>query len=148
MQKYKILLSFLFIQLKKLLCKWMQTWANLTNLNVQQWNEEKRFQSNPLQPKGRNWNKPWLGGTIKLKISLDPQKEEWQNQTTRISTEHKLFKILDHWPRTQVLKPTNQVGGPPTLTNERKENTKSQGLEEIKWMMWRTDLRLTESCYK
>ena len=124
MQKYKILLSFLFKQLRKLLCKWMQTWENLTNLSIQQWNEAKRSQSNPLQPKGRNWNKPWLGGTNNLKSLLDPQKEEWQTQTIRSSTENKVFKGLDHWPRTQALKLTNQAGGPPTLTNARKSNTK------------------------
>ena len=35
----------------------------------------KRSQTNSLQPKGINWNKPWLGGTNKLKILLDPQKK-------------------------------------------------------------------------
>ena len=125
-------MSFLFKQLQILLCKWMQTWVNLTNLSTQQWNEVKISQSNPLQPKGIKWNKSWLTGTNKLKISLDPQNEEWQNWITRISTEHKVFNGLDHWPRTQAIKLTNQVGGPPTLTNGRKPNTKSQELEEIK----------------
>ena len=41
-----------------------------------------------------DWNKPWLGETNKLKSSLDPQRKEWQTETTGSSIEYKEFKDL------------------------------------------------------
>ena len=41
-----------------------------------------------------DWNKPLLGETNKLKSSLDPQRKEWQIETTRSNTMYKSFKDL------------------------------------------------------
>ena len=83
-----------------------------------------------------------------LKFLLDPQRIEWQIETTGSNTKYKsskdLITDLEHKHSNLQTKHKDHLH---SLMQEN-QTQKAQVLDEFMYMTWRTYLKLTESCHK